>query len=58
MIRFWILFPLGIFFIAAGVALGADSAMKGMGAATFWAAVTTLAGVGMVVSELTRKKTS
>jgi len=45
----------GIIFLGVGIALGVDSAAKGMGAAAFWAAVTGVAGAVMIVNELSKR---
>lgn len=50
-----ILLTIGIIFLGAGIALGTDSAIKGMTAATFWSVVTAIAGGIMVVNELSKK---
>jgi|HubBroStandDraft_1064217.scaffolds.fasta_scaffold758699_2 hypothetical protein len=49
------LLAVGIVFLGVGIALGVDSAVKGMGAATFWAMITGVAGAVMIVNELSKR---
>jgi hypothetical protein len=49
------LLAVGIVFLGVGIALGVDSAVKGMGAATFWSMVTAVAGAVMIINELSKR---
>ena len=45
------LLAIGIVFLGVGIALGVDSAVKGMGTATFWSVITAVtATVGTAIS--------